>query len=119
MIFTLSKRECVIRKMRFGYGFYSSETEGLFRKKITREGVVSDVLGRWIRNERPGMDPGGERRRWPAGTVTPMANSIAGGMEVTGARGQRPTGHGSEIRRHREKAEEEGNSARAKKWPEE
>ena len=90
------------------------KTEGLFRK-VTREGV-SDVLGRWIRNERPGMDPGGERRRWPAGTVTPMANSIAGGMEVTGARGQRPTGHGSEIRRHWEKAGEEGNSARAKKW---
>jgi len=51
-----------------------------------REGV-SDVLGRWIRNERPGMDPGGERKRWLAGTVTPAANSIAGGMEITGARG--------------------------------
>ena len=27
---------------------------------LPREGV-SDVLGRWIRNERPGMDPGGEK----------------------------------------------------------
>jgi len=33
------------------------------------------------------MDPGGERKRWLAGTVTPAANSIAGGMEITGARG--------------------------------
>ena len=91
--------------------------EGLFRK-ITREGV-SDVLGRWIRNERPGMDPGEGRRRWPAGTVTPVANSIAGGMEVTGARGSGARGHGSEIRRHREKAGEEGNSPRPSRRPEE
>ena len=40
--------------------------------KLPREGV-SDVLGRWIRNERPGMDPG-EREKKVAGR-----NSDAGG----------------------------------------
>ena len=85
---------------------------------LPREGVP-DVLGRWIRNERPGMDPGEREGGWMAGTVTPAANSIAGGMEVTEALGQRPMGHGSEIRRHREKSGEEGNSPRPSRRPEE
>ena len=61
------------------------KTEGLFRK-ITREGV-SDVLGRWIRNEWPEMDPREREENWLAGTVTPAANSMAGGVEVTDTHG--------------------------------
>jgi len=60
-------------------------TEGLFRK-ITREGVSANQSRR-IRKERPETNPGEREGGWPAGTVTPAANSIAGGMEVTGARG--------------------------------
>ena len=43
---------------------------------------------------------------------------MAGGVEVTGARGTRPTGHGSKNRGHREKEGEQGNSARLTRRPE-
>jgi len=44
---------------------------------------------------------------------------MAGGVKLTGARGSGARGHGSEIRRHREKAGEEGNSPRPSRRPEE
>ena len=44
---------------------------------------------------------------------------MAGGVKLTGARGSGARGHGSEIRRHREKAGEKGNSRRPSQRPEE
>ena len=44
---------------------------------------------------------------------------MAGGEKFTGARGSGARGHGSEIRMHRKKAGEEGNSPRPSQRPEE
>ena len=44
---------------------------------------------------------------------------MAGGEVVTGARGTRPTGHGSKNRGHQEKEGEQGISARPIRRPEE
>ena len=68
MKFTLSKWVCAFGEYALGCGFNYVKIGGLF-SKTTREGV-SDVLGRWIRIERLEMDPGEERRSWPAGTET-------------------------------------------------
>ena len=42
---------------------------------------------------------------------------MAGGVEHSGEHGSGATVHGMRIRRHREVAEEQGISARPKRWP--
>ena len=80
-----SKGESVLRKHVMDDGFYLSKPGGLFRK-ITREGV-SDVLGRWIMDGWLRID--GRERERGAGREQCIRGStaIAGGEEVTSARG--------------------------------
>ena len=71
--------------MCLGLWVQKDETRGLF-SKVTREGVTSNP-GHRSRDGRLGSALGKEEKGGPAGTVTPAASSMAGGVEVTGARG--------------------------------
>ena len=60
---------------------------------LPREGVP-DVLGRWIRIERPEMDPR-EERSWPAGTETAQRLSHERRQKLASELGTVARGHGS------------------------
>ena len=97
-------------------GFKITKPGGLF-SKMTREGV-SASLGRWITDGRIGLDLGGERERWQPEQWRSRRGTMAGGKEVTDARGLGATGHGSTNRGHRGREGVRANSPRPRERPE-